>query len=259
MRNRLRSYRRRTESAVQRAWRRGLAARARDRTTESETRSCLVLAAYPDDETLACGATILRKTSRGTPVKVLIATDGRNANPSSHVLTPEQLGEIRREEAVEACAILGVRGDDLVQLAHAHLRSQDWLANVRGHVVDLLRDFGPDEVLVNSALDYHPDHRALNQLLRDLVRSGVYTGRVTEYPIWYLFDGPWPVDVATLESRPTSEGSETRPSGSTRAWQRAVWLPSPAFSASALIRWRAVLTLKRKNGRLLPTGRRSPT
>src|SRR5205807_10066741 len=75
LRGRLRSYRRRAEAAEQRAWLRALVFKSRDWTAASERRSCLVLAAHPDDETFACGATIRRKTSAGTPVTVLIATD----------------------------------------------------------------------------------------------------------------------------------------------------------------------------------------
>ena len=220
-RARLRSYARRTERAALRTWRRTLVARSTDWTAETERRSCLVLAAHPDDETFACGATILRKTAAGTPVKVLIATDGRNANPGSREISAEQLGEIRRAEAVEACAILGVEGDDVVQLAHPHLRSPDWLNHARQSIVDLIEQFQPDEILVNSALDYHPDHRAMNHIVRGLIGAGGFAGIAVEYPIWYLFDGPWAANARTLASRPTTDtSSNVERIGLSRAWDR---------------------------------------
>jgi LmbE family N-acetylglucosaminyl deacetylase len=221
----VRSYRRRAEAGVQRAWRRALVARSREGTEESEKRSCLVLAAHPDDETFACGGTILHKTAAGTPVKVFIATDGRNANPSSSVLSAEQLGTIRRAEAVEACGILGVRREDLVQLANPHLRTTEWLDDARSRVEKLIRDFRPDEILVNSALDYHPDHRAMNGLVRDLVSRRLFTGHVAEYPIWYLYDGPWSSDMASLAGRPTVDSSTVVSSSRlSLVWER-VWAP----------------------------------
>ena len=220
-RERVESFRRRAEARTLWAWRRGLALRSRDRTDEAEQRSCLVLAAHPDDETFACGATILRKTAAGKPVKVLIATDGRHANPASRALSPEQLGAIRRAEAAEACAILGVEGDDLVQLAHPDVRTADRLDDVRGHVEKLIDQFRPDEILVNSALDYHPDHRAMNRLVHELLADGRIHGDVWEYPIWYLFDGPWPTGDRTLAERPTVDDDNR---GSERAgaspWRR---------------------------------------
>ena len=50
-----------------------LLSRAEDMTPETATRSCLVLAPHPDDETLGCGATIMRKLAAGTSVQIVIA------------------------------------------------------------------------------------------------------------------------------------------------------------------------------------------
>src|SRR5271157_4034878 len=50
-----------------------LLARATDMTAQTTTRSCLILAPHPDDETLGCGATIMRKLSSGSSVQVVIA------------------------------------------------------------------------------------------------------------------------------------------------------------------------------------------
>src|SRR5271166_3569230 len=41
---------------------------AEDMTFQMATRSCLVLAPHPDNETLGCGATIMRKLAAGTRV-----------------------------------------------------------------------------------------------------------------------------------------------------------------------------------------------
>ena len=54
--------------------------KGRDLTEAFARRSTLVLAPHPDDETLACGATILHKRARGTRVHIVIATDGAAAN-----------------------------------------------------------------------------------------------------------------------------------------------------------------------------------
>lgn len=223
LRGRVRYTVRRAESAVVRAWRRALVLRGHDWTEATARRSCLVLAAHPDDETFACGATILRKTAAGTPVKVLIATDGRNANPSSEVLSAEQLGAVRRAESREACALLGVAGDDLVQLDHPNLRHTAVLADVRQRIDALVEEFRPDEILVNSARDYHPDHRAMNRLVRELVAEGRWTATVAEYPIWYRYDGPWATTEHSLAGRPNTDPapSEHR-SRARRAWERVL-------------------------------------
>ena len=226
------TFRQRAEPRIKQAWRRALVLRGRDWTEATARRSCLVLAAHPDDETFACGATILRKTDAGTPVKIFIATDGRNANPSSADLTPEQLGAVRRAEAVEVGKLLGVKGDDLIQLDHENLRSEERVADVRRRVKALVEDFQPGEILVNSALDYHPDHRAMNRLVTQLVDTGGYRGPVAEYPIWYLFDGPWTTSDDTLADRPSVDASATQARSKVRqAWD---WVWDPAASVARL-------------------------
>ncbi|MBV9837833.1 MAG: PIG-L family deacetylase [Solirubrobacterales bacterium] len=202
-RARLRSCLRETENMVQRRWRRALVAASRDWTSTTSNRSSLVLAAHPDDETFGCGATIARKAHGGASVRVLIATDGRNANPSSRALTPEQLGAVRRHEAIEACEILGVPSDHVVQPALPHLRCAEAVERVRGLLAELIDEYAPDEILVNTALDYHPDHKILNRIARQLVAETRYRGTLAEYPVWYLFDGPWSPDRAALAGRPT--------------------------------------------------------
>src|ERR1700751_5264173 len=79
-----------------------LLSRAEDVTSQTATRSCLVLAPHPDDETLGCGATIMRKLAAGTPVQVIIAADGNWYRSSK--LSVDAVNEIREEEARRACA-----------------------------------------------------------------------------------------------------------------------------------------------------------
>ncbi len=178
------------------------------------------MAAHPDDETFGCGAAIARKRAAGSEVWVFIATDGRNANPASKALSPEQLGAIRRAEAIEVCAILGVPEANVVQPGFAHLRDPTWRGEVGRQLEALLDDFHPAEVLVNSRLDYHPDHKAVNGIVRHLLRGRSSLVRAAEYPVWYLYDGPWPTSARALAGRPTVGDVAAPPGGLRRAWDR---------------------------------------
>jgi LmbE family N-acetylglucosaminyl deacetylase len=209
-----------------------LALRARDDTVPSTHRSCLVLAAHPDDEAFGCGATIMRKIDAGTPVKILIGADGRNANPASEALPPEGLGAVRRAESAEVAALMGLADGDLVQLDHEHLRSDAALADVRDRVETLIEQFDPDEILVNSTLDYHPDHKAMHRVAREVATTDRYRGRVAEYPIWYLFDGPWAATAETLADRPTHDAAAGPPRSPAReTWE---WVKAPVTSLAHL-------------------------
>lgn len=170
-----------------------LLSRAEDITSRTATRSCLVLAPHPDDETLGCGATIMRKLAAGTAVQVVIAADGRYAYPSSK-LAVETLVEIREAEARRACAILGLRREDVTFLRFEDLRLADHRERLRDRLFEIVDTTNPEEILVSSIIDNHPDHRVLAALARELVqaRRG-HVPLLYEYPIWFWDPRIWRV------------------------------------------------------------------
>jgi LmbE family N-acetylglucosaminyl deacetylase len=168
-----------------------LLSRAEDVTSQTAARSCLVLAPHPDDETLGCGATIMRKLATGTSVRVVIATDGRHS-PRPNNLSVDAFLKVREEEARRACAILGLSAEDITFLRFEDGRLADHRRLLRDRLVDLLEAINPEEVFVSSMIDNHPDHRALAELARQLaqVRPGRPL-RLYEYPIWFWDPRLW--------------------------------------------------------------------
>jgi LmbE family N-acetylglucosaminyl deacetylase len=168
-----------------------LLSRAEDVTSQTAARSCLVLAPHPDDETLGCGATIMRKLVTGASVRVVIATDGRHS-PRPTALSIDTFVKVREEEARRACAILGLSTENITFLRFEDGRLADDRRLLRDRLVDLLETINPEEVFVSSIIDNHPDHRVLGELARELaqVRPGRPCG-VYEYPIWFWDPRLW--------------------------------------------------------------------
>jgi LmbE family N-acetylglucosaminyl deacetylase len=165
-------------------------ARGADVTEGSAARSCLVVAPHPDDETLGCGVTIMRKLDAGTPVKVVIATDGQRSSDSK-VLSPGELVEIRRAETLRAAERLGLDPDGVVFLDFEDKTLQANLSRLSDRLAAVVDDFRPDEILVSSVLDHHPDHHAGGQAVRRLLASGAIACRVAEYPMGFWRTMPW--------------------------------------------------------------------
>jgi len=162
-----------------------LLSRAEDITPETTTRSCLVLAPHPDDETLGCGATIMRKLAAGTSVQIVIATDGRYWPPTTK-LSAHALAEIREEEAHRAGAILGLPRENIAFLRFEDGRLAEHRRLLRDRLVDRLDTMNPEEVFVPSIIDSHPDHRVLAELGRELVQVRRHRlPLLYEYPIWF--------------------------------------------------------------------------
>ena len=187
-------------------WFGALAAWAEDVTETSSHRSCLVLAAHPDDETLGCGATVMRRRDAGTPVTLVVATDGRRSS-RSEALGPDDLAALRAEETTEAARLLGLAPRDVVRLGH----EDGALADVGGPLVDSLADLvaehRPEDLLVTAAGDPHPDHAALGLAARRaLARHGLHGPRLLEYPVWQ-----WRSPASWFAARPGSRRLPPRP------------------------------------------------
>lgn len=174
---------------LRRAVRAGMVAAARDETDAASVRSALVVAPHPDDETLGCGAAILRKVAAGTPVTVAVVTDGRHSHRTSH-LTPDALAELRRAEMHEAAHRLGLGPDAVRWLGVTDgtvpARESDLAARLAG----LIAELRPDDVYATAADDGHGDHAAAGRAARAAVRATDGRVRLLEYPVWLWTSWP---------------------------------------------------------------------
>jgi LmbE family N-acetylglucosaminyl deacetylase len=166
-----------------------------------------VLAPHPDDETLGCGATIMRKLAAGTPVNIVVATDGRYSQ-CSNKLSSDALAEIREEEARRASAILGLPRENITFLRFEDGRLGDHRELMRDCLVDILDRVNPEEIFVSSIIDRHPDHRVLAEVARELAcaRRDRFP-KLYEYPIWFWDLRLWRVrDLLKLRTRVVRAG-----------------------------------------------------
>jgi LmbE family N-acetylglucosaminyl deacetylase len=164
-----------------------------DVTASTSGRSCLVLAPHPDDETLGCGVTIMRRVEAGSSVRVVVATDGSKWPPEGD---PHQNSAVRMAELREATRLLGLADDAVTRLG----LPDKGLAKTGEHLVDAIADVvraaRPADVLVTSEHDPHGDHAALGLAARRAVSgTGV---RLLAYPVWqWQRPGAW---IRTLRS-----------------------------------------------------------
>src|ERR1700746_771451 len=72
------------------------------------SKTCLVLAPHPDDESLGCGGLIAACCAAGRPPGVAILTDGCASHPGSCAYPPQRLAAIRKQEVTSAVGHLGL-------------------------------------------------------------------------------------------------------------------------------------------------------
>jgi len=87
----------------------------------------LILAPHPDDEAIACSGVIQQAKKAGADIKIVYLTNGDN-NEFAFIIYEKRLvfkksafihmGEVRRQEAVNAMRLLGLQGANLVFLGY---------------------------------------------------------------------------------------------------------------------------------------------
>ena len=157
---------------------RSLWAMSADVTSSVGSASCLVLAPHPDDETLGCAVSIMRRLEAGSAVDVAVATDGGMWPPERDRATN---ATTRRAELGEAAEVLGLPADAITYLGFADTGLALEEENLTDAISDLVKRVTPDEVLATDVHDPHGDHAALGRAAhRALSGTGV---RLLAYPV----------------------------------------------------------------------------
>lgn len=118
----------------------------------------LAVGAHPDDIELACGGTLAEYSRRGNRVVMAYVTNG---NMGHKEIPPEELAQIRKAEARAATELIGA---ELIWMDYP----DEWLfsnRSARESFIDVIRQARPDVIITHFPSDYHPDHRAVSELM----------------------------------------------------------------------------------------------
>ncbi|HEV7484245.1 MAG TPA: PIG-L deacetylase family protein [Thermoanaerobaculia bacterium] len=144
----------------------------------------LVIAPHPDDESIAAGGLLQRAIAAGGEVRVIVVTDGDNNPWPMRYLKKKvwindadraEWGALRREESRRALATLGVPPTASTFLGYPD-RLLTTMARrgdlrVRAAIAAVIEAFAPSLLVIPSAFDLHPDHRAIGWFAHDVAKS----------------------------------------------------------------------------------------
>jgi len=114
----------------------------------------LAFGAHPDDVEIGCGGTVAKLTDAGKRVVVVDLTKGELGTRGS--------ADIRSREAAQASEILGLADRENLGLPDGHVRSEP---AAKRRVVETIRRWKPESILVPHSVDRHPDHVRASELV----------------------------------------------------------------------------------------------
>ena len=120
----------------------------------------LAIHAHPDDIELQCAGTLIRLKQKGCEIALATMTPG---DCGSAELSPEEISQVRRMEALRAAELLGSE--------YTCLEFRDLQIVVdnesRRKVTEIVRRTRPDIVITAPPIDYMSDHEMTSRLVRD--------------------------------------------------------------------------------------------
>ncbi|MCG8625342.1 MAG: PIG-L family deacetylase [Proteobacteria bacterium] len=122
------------------------------------------IGAHPDDIEIFMYGLLAACQARGDTLTLIIATDGAAGHDAEASTTAKALAKKRQEETTRALAPLGkpiLLGLGDGQLAHD--------PNAFRAILAVLKATPADLVVTHDPNDYHPDHRALSQLVANAI------------------------------------------------------------------------------------------
>lgn len=120
----------------------------------------LLVMAHPDDAEFSAGGLMTLWHRAGHQIKILCLTNG---NAGHHLMTREETAVRRLQEASQAAAAVNA---ELEIWSEDDGRLSPSIA-LREKLIGAVRNFAPDVILTHRTADYHPDHRAAAQLVKD--------------------------------------------------------------------------------------------
>jgi LmbE family N-acetylglucosaminyl deacetylase len=155
----------------------------------------LIVAPHPDDETLGCGGLIALKRERNVNVRIVFLTSGERSLISCANIGPEEVGRIRRQQAIEVTEYLGLRAGDLIWFGFPDEKIPRRNEPGFSEAVNILRaemERTPtEEIYCPHPHEGHHDHEAAADMTLEAIRQCRLPVHLFYYVIWTWFNGPW--------------------------------------------------------------------
>jgi len=121
----------------------------------------LAIGCHPDDVEIACSGTLAKCVKRGDKVTVCHVANG---NMGHEIIKPDELREMRANEAKKAGSLAGI---EVVTLDIGDLLPNGCDIGQRDKVAELIIKVQPDFIITHGPDDYMPDHREVSKLVFD--------------------------------------------------------------------------------------------
>ena len=143
-------------------------------TVPAAKKKVVCFGGHPDDPESGCGGTLAKLAAKGHDVTIIYLTTGEaGIEGKSH----NEAAAIRRQEAINACAVLKTKYVFAGQIDGDTIMDNTWLQKVQ----KLIADEKPDLVFAHWPVDSHKDHQIASLLM---IQTWVRSAK--KFPLYFF-------------------------------------------------------------------------
>lgn len=142
---------------------------------------------HDDDVIIGAGGTLLKLLTKNWEVGYVYFTDGRHG---SEIMSPEKTLKVRAEEARKEREFLVIKDYWEFGIEDGTLEKLDneQIKELQNRVLDIVKIFQPDTILIPSLSEMHPDHRTTHYIVNDAVISRKLKMPIMKFIVWSFPD-----------------------------------------------------------------------
>ncbi len=144
----------------------------------------LVFCAHNDDQIIGAGGTLVNYVKEGIRFKTIIFAYGRSSHPH---LKERVIVETRVQESIRSDKILGGSGVAILGLTESKFPQEIAKKGIKDKVRFIIEQERPIKIFTHSVDDPHPDHRAVYNIIKNVVDELPFHVETYSFDIWNIW------------------------------------------------------------------------
>src|SRR3989344_5039538 len=144
-------------------------------------KNILIFSAHGDDEIIGMGGSILKYLNEGKSIIQTVFTTGEKSHPH---FKEEIITNIRRKEMEKVAKKIGIKKLIYFNLKEGSIKKGIEENEIKPQIKKLIEKANPEKIFTVSSSEIHPDHRAVNEVILEIVDSLNKKYQVYTFNIW---------------------------------------------------------------------------
>jgi LmbE family N-acetylglucosaminyl deacetylase len=181
-----------------------------------------IFCAHSDDEAVGMGGTIQKYVEEGKDIIKIVFSFGESSHPH---FQEEVVIDKRTKETDEASKFLGIKETIYLGLPDTKVKQNIEKSKAKEKIEKLLIQYKPDKIYIPSQKDPHPDHRAVNAVVLEVVDKQRKKYPVYEFEVWNVIKENKPMVFIDITDYYNKKVEYMKKFASQWQYMYVLWLP----------------------------------